>query len=268
MDSGTFDALARTLAGTHARRRLLAGLAIAAATTALGRVTASAKPEGPPAPGRPGGGRVTVCHKGRTKTFPPAALAAHLGHGDTEGACSGTGPGAPTPRDCTHVLAPAGCTLGSDGVSIVWTCPRNTDLSGKDLSRCNLIGANLRQVFLTNADLREATLNNARLDGSQAHGADFGSFNNSDGATMVQATFRGTNLGGADFLKTDMREGDFTGASLNGARLVGAETQGAVFQDADLRGVKWQDARCPDGHYVYSGNCCGYLDGFTTPYCG
>ena len=194
MDSGTFDALARTLAGTHARRRLLAGLAIAAATAALGRVPTSAKPEDRPAPGRPGGGRVTVCHKGRTKTLPRAALAAHLGHGDTEGACSGTGPGRPTPRDCTHVLAPAGCTLGSDGTSVVWTCPRNTDLSGKDLSRCNLIGANLRQVFLTNADLREATLNNARLDGSQAHGANFGSFDNTTGEqkNLTFGTITGT----------------------------------------------------------------------------
>ena len=268
MDQQMFDAATKALADGASRRRLVAGLVAGAATAVFGRFAVSAKPKGPTAPGRPGGDRVTVCHKGRTRTIPRPALAAHLAHGDTEGACSGTGPGAPTPRDCTHVLAPAGCTLGSDGASVVWTCPRNTDLSGKDLSRCNLIGANLRQVFLTNADLREATLNNARLDGSQAHGADFGSFNNSDGATMVRATFRGTNLGGADFLKTDMREGDFTGASLNSARLVGAETQGAVFQDADLRGVRWQDARCPDGHYVSSGTCCGHLDGFTTPYCG
>ena len=32
---------------------------------------------------------VTVCHNGRSKTIPPSAVSAHLGHGDTIGACSG-----------------------------------------------------------------------------------------------------------------------------------------------------------------------------------
>jgi len=31
--------------------------------------------------------KVTICHNGDTKEFPEAAVAAHLAHGDTEGAC-------------------------------------------------------------------------------------------------------------------------------------------------------------------------------------
>jgi hypothetical protein len=31
--------------------------------------------------------KVTICHNGDTKEFPEAAVASHLAHGDTEGAC-------------------------------------------------------------------------------------------------------------------------------------------------------------------------------------
>ena len=37
--------------------------------------------------GGSGRGKVTVCHKGRTKRVPRSALQGHLGHGDTEGPC-------------------------------------------------------------------------------------------------------------------------------------------------------------------------------------
>lgn len=35
-----------------------------------------------------GADKVLVCHKGKTLVIPETALGAHLGHGDTRGACS------------------------------------------------------------------------------------------------------------------------------------------------------------------------------------
>lgn len=175
--------------------------------------------------------------------------------------------------NCDGTLQTAGCQR--DSASGYWVCPRNTNLTKVNLMGCDLRGATLRQIFLTDARLDGAILNNAHLDGSQAHGI----FLNS--ATMVEATFLGTNLGGGHFRGADMRKADFTGASLNSADLAdGARQYGAIFQNADLRGVKWVNVfnprspydkmitHCPDeAHLLWPSDCCGHLNGYTTPNC-
>ena len=168
-----------------------------------------------------------------------------------------------TQSACAIVLTGAGCTQVSDGRSIVWQCAENTNLENADLSNCSLIGAQLKRVNLNGVNLNGSILNNAHLDGAQLH---HGSFRKTD---FVQAIAPLANFGGAiDTSGADMRDATFTGASFNSADLGGADLRGAKMQDADLREVVWPGARCPHGHLVVLiGDCCGHLNGSTTPQC-
>ena len=84
MDGQRFDAMTKALATGTSRRDALRALGgVAGALLALvGRSAATA--EGKPA-------KVAICHKGQTKFVPASALAGHLRHGDTAGACCSKG---------------------------------------------------------------------------------------------------------------------------------------------------------------------------------
>ena len=79
MDGEGFDALARGLAHTTGRRALLRGLA----GDVLGGLLAGRRFDAGAAKAQ----KVTLCHKGRTIAVAPAAVKAHLRHGDTVGEC-------------------------------------------------------------------------------------------------------------------------------------------------------------------------------------
>lgn len=174
---------------------------------------------------------------------------------------------------CAEILHAASCTYGRVGAVDAWTCAPGTSLDYQNLSRCDLRGSIFRQVTLNEANFERSNLNNVDLEGSQLWMAKF------DGAAMVQAQASHANLGGATAYSADLRDSKFIGATLNSADLTGANLKGAIFQDADLRGVKWAHApwdkehsdfltRCPDdAMLLWPNDCCGHLNGYTTPMC-
>lgn len=170
---------------------------------------------------------------------------------------------------CATLLSQAGCTQSAEGSVTVWTCAAQTNLQSADLQGCNLIGAHLDGVNLNGAILNNAILNNAHLEGAHLVGASL--YN----VTMVEARAAGVNLsGGVDLRLSDLRKAIFTDGSLNHADLEGAEMVGAVFQNTDLRDILWASKGysatiCPDhaSFRAVGGDCCGHLNGWTTPNC-
>jgi hypothetical protein len=270
MDDQSFDTLARMLHAPGTRRRALAALLGAALLPATAPPLLASRRK-KKRRGKRGPAEVTVCRNGKTFVVPSQAVAGIISAGGTTGACgsgsgsstsAGTGPRPTDQPGCERVLRAAGCSQVSDGVSLIWTCPENTNLNGANLAGCNLIGARLIRVLMNDVRLEGSILNNAHLDGAQLHG---GFFRRTD---FVQAIARQANFGGGkDFVGADMREADFTGASFNSADLHDADLTRAILQNADLRGVVWTGATCPDEHLAIFTNCCGHLNGWTTPFC-
>jgi hypothetical protein len=243
MDGEHFDRLTRTLRTPGNRRRLLGALALVGGLiggTLDDEESAAKRPRhGRQAGHRPGKDKDNRTGKRKGKDRPNAQTL------------------------CERQLKGAGCTQGSDGLTIVWTCPENADLNGADLSGCNLIGANLRRVLLNDANLNNAIMNNAHLDGAQLHEAHLVE------ATCVQCTAVLINLGGADLKNADLRFTDFTSASFNSAWLGSTRLEGAILEQADLRDAHWSSTYCPDGKQSehFWGDCCGHLNGYHTPNC-
>ena len=102
------------------------------------------------------------------------------------------------------------------------------DLTGFDLSWCNLVasilaGADLRGANLANADLSNANLQEARMDGAYARKADF--FN----ANLSLASLTGANLQEANLICSVL-----VGANLADAEISGSKVYGVAAWDANL----------------------------------
>ena len=85
----------RAVIGRLPLRAALAGGVIALAFAALASVGAAVSPSGTPAATEQYGGRVTICHRTKSRKNPyrtirvaPSAVRAHLRHGDKRGSCA------------------------------------------------------------------------------------------------------------------------------------------------------------------------------------
>ncbi len=125
------------------------------------------------------------------------------------------------------------------------------DLSGENLSRCDLNGlkvvgvncekAMLEQVVLENAaiphsqfdlaDLRHARMNNADISGASFVAA------NLQSASLVRAVAPGAVFSGANLTSGMCVEGNFENANFQAATLRGAKLQSGRLKGADLRGA-------------------------------
>lgn len=249
MDAKQFDLLARTLVGSAERRAVLRALAALSLTGAATLLT-HAEGEGK----RLRHGRRASHRPGKDKD-------------NRKGKRTGRKPGRRAQAACAAVMTASGCRQVQESSTTVWSCPNGAQLSGVDLSGCDLHGARLLVANLSHTLLNKTILNNANLNGSQLHEAPMIQ------ATMVEAHLVQTNLGGADLREADMRRVDFTLGTLNSAKLPSARMDGAIFQNTDLRGAQYHNTVCPDGALTRpegsfgTNDCCGHLNGYTTPLC-
>ena len=173
-------------------------------------------------------------------------------------------------RECERKLKGIGCFADGPPDGRYAVCPEGTDMRGLNLQGCILERAILRGVLLPIGGpyfggLAKANLQQADL--TDAHG--------------MSSTFYDADLRGATLNKAKMMNANFGSASLDNALVIGADlshcdfqgavTTGATMQDADLRHVAWLHAVCPNGEklegWFSATNCCGKLNGSTTPFC-
>lgn len=120
--------------------------------------------------------------------------------------------------------------------------PNNTDLSGIDLFRANLIESKLMGVNLTDAKVIQADLTKAVLRHTNLTDAD-----------LSNAVLTSARLWSAILHKADL-----TAANLEGAKLQGARLEGAILTD-----VKYDKKTClPDGSHWEQGT---EMSRFTDP---
>jgi uncharacterized protein YjbI with pentapeptide repeats len=117
------------------------------------------------------------------------------------------------------------------------------DLTGSDLSNCNLQGADLSKSRLEQCNFSNSDLRGANLESSSCRGSDF-----------IQAKLQNISLdfyGCADFTASNFTEANFRSSSLTGrwkqanfrgtnfhkATLKNFYSEGADFSDADLRDI-------------------------------
>lgn len=105
------------------------------------------------------------------------------------------------------------------------------DLSGFDLSRCNLHGANFTRAQLDGADLRHCDLVQARFGSARLHGTRF------HGANLRKCV-----LYRADMTATDLTQCNLHRATLDGARLSGTDLQFATFTHCSFAGTDFDGA--------------------------
>ena len=135
-----------------------------------------------------------------------------------------------------HVLAAYGA-----GASFA-----NCDLSGLDLSLCNLQGADFSGAQMRETNLAHSVLTNCNFTGSKLLGARL------QGAHMEKTVLHGADLSGAILVSTDLKYAQMADAVLDQADLSGAclyevNGHGALFtrvkmQDADLRKAQLTEA--------------------------
>lgn len=163
---------------------------------------------------------------------------------------------------------------------------QEVDLSGEDLSNCNLdfivfdgaklSNVNLAKSVLSNSIFASADLSNARLDEADISLCSFEEANltgtsllNAHGdkvrfgkAKLMECNARSSNLASADFRQTELNEVDLTGArlqhsDLSNSRLCrcsleGAQMLGANFTNAKLINTQFHDINCPNGIFINS----------------
>lgn len=135
------------------------------------------------------------------------------------------------------------------------------DLTGLDLSNCDLSGADLKGAVLENVDfsqtnlegaaLRQAVMTGAKLIGARMAGADLAGAGAAE-ARLTGADLSGSNLSDADLTDADLsnanlEQADLTNGLLNRAVLNGAGcgkiiAAQAVFDSANLTGADFRDA--------------------------
>ena len=132
--------------------------------------------------------------------------------------------------NCRCALANASVVVHPAWVVIVWRKHDRearseilgaADLSGRDFSRCRLMGMDLRGKRFDQANLERADLTTADLRSVDL-----------SGANLRAAFLTGARLDGAD-----LRD-----ACLDGAFLVGAELRGANMDGVSMDGATWDQA--------------------------
>lgn len=117
------------------------------------------------------------------------------------------------------------------------------DLSGKELSNCQLAGANLANADLSgtnfgycnleNADLHGATLQNATFNHASLRKADL-SATILPGASFLSASAPEANFMGADLSHANLSDGNFRGANFRNAQMYSTQFKGAILNGADM----------------------------------
>ncbi|WP_051329300.1 pentapeptide repeat-containing protein [Geminicoccus roseus] len=121
---------------------------------------------------------------------------------------------------------------------------------GIEWRRCLMDGEDMSGVVLIGADLRSASFKRTNLAGadlteSRATGTKFISADMTgvqmDRAVMLRADFTSANLTGASFRNADLRRARFYDAKLWNADLTGARLEGADLLRTDFSGATWTD---------------------------
>ncbi|MCA0254912.1 MAG: pentapeptide repeat-containing protein, partial [Proteobacteria bacterium] len=116
-----------------------------------------------------------------------------------------------------------------------------TDLSGLDLSRCNLQGACFSGANLSGAKFDGANLSNATFEGANLQEAEF-----------IGAKARDANFHAADLTDAVIRESDFTRAYLPFSFGESAQVEKSNFRFADIRNGEWQGVRIDGSDLSYA----------------
>lgn len=116
-----------------------------------------------------------------------------------------------------------------------------TDLSGLDLSRCNLQGACFSGANLSGAKFDGANLSNATFEGANLQEAEF-----------IGAKARDANFHAADLTDAVIRESDFTRAYLPFSFGESAQVEKSNFRFADIRNGEWQGIRIDGSDLSYA----------------
>jgi uncharacterized protein YjbI with pentapeptide repeats len=121
------------------------------------------------------------------------------------------------------------------------------DLSGIDLSWCNLAGGDFAGLDLSSASFFGATLTDADLTGAQIRGADFTipSYSPAYGfGTLISlaqlysmASYQAADLSGISLIGNNLTGGNFAGQNLTNASFTGARLTDADFTGAEIRGA-------------------------------
>ena len=129
------------------------------------------------------------------------------------------------------------------------------DLSGLDLSRCDLRAAKLSQCYFADSSLEKADLTDAVLEGSV--------FSNANltqaclaGANCAKAIFDGAVMSAVNLSAANLTQASLTGADLRSAMMIGVHAEKAIFHQANLEqanmlqgvfsGAEFFDAQLPN----------------------
>ncbi|QIR37729.1 pentapeptide repeat-containing protein [Tolypothrix sp. PCC 7910] len=131
------------------------------------------------------------------------------------------------------------------------------DLTGADLSNCNLQGADLSccrldQCNFNNSDLRRANLSRSSCRGSDFIQANLQNFIVSDSyfTDFTASNFAGTNFS-SSYITGQFSHANFSGCNFYKATLKSFYSQGADFSNADLRDIQLPAPTTVDLRYSY-----------------
>ncbi len=127
----------------------------------------------------------------------------------------------------------------------------DADLTGVDLSNCNLSHFNFSNAQLFKVNFANSELFGAILNEADATGANFESANLSD-TKLIR-----TGLGHGSFVRANMFNADFSGSTLTGANLTEADCRsskfvGSRFRDSILNGADFTSADLQDVDFTNS----------------
>jgi hypothetical protein len=156
----------------------------------------------------------------------------------------------------------AGCALSSFNI---WECPDQVDLSGQDLTGCDLSNSQFTNCNLAGADLSGITMQYAWFTGCDVSGALFSGADWYNGvlvqSSAIGAIFAGAELFGNGFQSTNFTNSIFDNANIDNSDFTGSNLTAASFCGATGSFFSTWDATCVDGTLAadHGGTCDGHL---------
>jgi len=138
------------------------------------------------------------------------------------------------------------------------------DLTGSDLSDCNLQGVNLSHCRLDQCNFRNSDLRKSNLDHYSCRGSDFIQTKLQNIVFYAGADFTASNLTGSDFRGSSVA-GNFSHVNFCGSNFQRAifhhfSSEGADFSDSDLRSLNLET--CVSFKYSYYNNKTKFSENF------